>query len=654
MKLSYSTIIFQCLLAFASCALPTLYEYYTGDGISSGLSVDQPYFTLNGKNITIYGGAMHYFRVPPQHWRDRLRKLRAAGLNTVETILAWNIHEPRNGYFDFGSGGTDMEAFLDLEGFLTAALEEDLLVIVRPGPYTCGEWEWGGFPSWLLREDTLKVRTSEQTYMKYVERYFGNVLPILAKYQFTNGGPIIAVQVENEYGYNPDIDKVYLQSLVDLMKSNGIVELLFTSDGASSGTAGTLPGVLFQTVNFGSDAATSFHILEGLQPGKPVMAMEFYPGWFDHWSEGHHTLSDSDFRANYEDILGYPASVNLYMFHGGTNWGFFNGANIGPGDNSQFQPTTTSYDYNAPLTEAGDYTSKYDIIRELLVQYNPIETLVPDPPELVERQEYPTLSIDGYLTLENIVANSHEIILTTSTLSMEQLPINDDSGQSYGYIVYREGGLNISAYSNLTITGHIRDTVMVLLNGVLISSSLSSSDDFNNFGYWRLENSTITLTTEDLTDATLDIVIENFGRANFGNMYHQFKGLVEDNRVFLNDEELWFWVIYPLEFQSSWTKNLTDWNNVSSDLPKGPGLYKATLTVDEDHTDTFIDMSEWNRGVVIVNGFVLGRYAFIGPQQTLYLPGPFLQTGDNDIVIFEHFEPASEVKFSKDAIFSNP
>ncbi|KAJ3664570.1 hypothetical protein Zmor_000126 [Zophobas morio] len=655
MKTKFSTLAFQLFLAFASSAdLPTLYQYYTSDGITSGLSVDQPYFTLNGKNITLYSGEMHYFRIPPQYWRDRLRKLRAAGLNTVATYIPWNLHEPRNGSFDFGSGGSDMEMFLDLEGFLAAAQEEDVLVIARSGPYICAEWEWGGFPSWLLRDENVKVRTSEETFMRYVERYLSTLLSLLAKYQFTNGGPIVAFQVENEYGNSPTNDKVYLQQLYDIFKHYGIVELLVTADSPKRGTAGTLPGVLFQTANYGSYPVELLGALEEMQPGQPLMAMEFYSGWFDHWSESHHTKSDGSVRRDYEASLTYPASVNLYMFHGGTNWGFLNGATIGPGDNSGLAPTTSSYDYNAPLTEAGDYTSKYDMIKGLIEQYNPIQTLTPEPPALIERQAYPAVPIHSQLSLNDILSKFDDSIPSSTTLSMEQLPINDNSGQSYGYIVYRQEGLTISADSTLTITGHVRDTVMILVDGVLISNSLSSSDDFNNFGYWRLENSTISLTSTDLTDATLDIVIENWGRGNSGHMYRQVKGLVEDNHVYLNGQELSSWLIFPLEFKSSWTKKLTGWSSVdSTSLSKGPGLYKATLSVDEDRTDTFLDMSEWNKGVVIVNGFVLGRYAFIGPQQTLYLPGPFLQPGDNEIVIFEHFEPAAEVKFSQDAIFNN-
>lgn len=204
--------------------LPTLYEYYTSEGITTGLNADKPYFTLNNKNITLYSGAMHYFRIPRQHWQDRLKKLRAAGLNTVETYIPWNLHEPENEVYDFGNGGSDFQPFLDLEEYLRLAQEEDLFVIIRPGPYICSEWEWGGFPSWLLREANLEVRTSELTFMKYVQRYFNKLFPILKDLQFTSGGPIIAFQVENEYAYSPKVDLDYMAQLVQIFRDNSLVE----------------------------------------------------------------------------------------------------------------------------------------------------------------------------------------------------------------------------------------------------------------------------------------------------------------------------------------------------------------------------------------------------------------------------------------------
>lgn len=592
---------------------------------------------------------MHYFRIPSTYWRDRLKKLRAAGLNTVETYVSWNLHEPENGVFDFGNGGTEMEQFLDLRNYIKIAQEEDLFVIVRPGPYICAEWEWGGFPSWLLNENEIKVRTLDPVFMKYVRRYFEMLLPILAELQFTKGGPIIAFQVENEYGSSLDVDLDYLKALYDIMRDNEIVELLVTSDNAA-GTA-TLPDLVLQTVNFGSNPKENFDNLKKVQPDRPIMAMEYWTGWFDHWSETHHTVSNSKFHTMYEQILTYPASVNMYMFHGGTNFGFLNGANIIFGDNSGYQPTTTSYDYDAPLSEAGDYTDKYTIVKSLIKQYNTIDILTPDPPELIERKAYSSIAIKEQLNINDIIERASALIKNEYPLPMEKLPIHHNSGQSYGYIIYRRENLNILANSLLTITGHIRDTVMVLVNGILISKPLSSCDDLNGFGYWRLANSNITLTTTDLKNATIDLVFENWGRANFGNLYYQYKGITEDNKVLLNDAELSSWFMFSLEFKKAWTQQLKGWKSVKDNPDAGPGMYKAVLSIDEEPIDTYIDMQNWNKGIVIVNGFVLGRHAFIGPQQSLYLPGTFLQKGENEIIVFEHFQPSSEIKFSSSAIF---
>ncbi|CAH1374167.1 unnamed protein product [Tenebrio molitor] len=641
----------------ASDDLPTLYEYYTEGGIKSGLSVDQPYFTLNGKNISIYSGAMHYFRIPPELWQDRLRKLRATGANTVETYIAWNIHEPQDGVFDFGDGGTESGGWADVARYITLAQEEDLFVILRPGPFINAEWEFGGFPSWLLRNEGIVVRTSDSTFMSYVERYFAQLMPILAELQFTKGGPIIMFQVENEFGFSSKIDMDYLQELYDLYKSSDLVELLVSNDGPDVGQSGTLPGKLFQTVDFGADAKNNFDKLIKIQPDKPVMDMEFYTGWLDHWTEQHHTKSLEDFTNIYEDILAYPGSANLYPFHGGTSWRFLGGSNNGNGDNSGFNPVTSCYDFDAVLNEAGDYTPKYNVTRDLIKKYNTIEVATPDPPEVKERKVYDSLDLNGQLKFEDILKQVPDKIDSDVPLSMEMLPINQNSGQSYGYIVYHKEGLDISADSLLTITGHVRDTVMVLVNNVLISKPLTSSDVLEEFGYWKIENGNITLTTEDLEDATLDLVFENWGRVGFGNFYYQFKGLTDDNQVFLNDEELNSWTIYPLEFKKAWNQNLTDWGEVE-ESPSGPALYKATLTIDDedDITDTFIDMRDWVKGFAMVNGMVLGRYASrLGPQQTYYVPGPWLQKGDNEIIVFEHsLTPASQIKFTKDVIFDTP
>ncbi|CAG9815746.1 unnamed protein product [Phaedon cochleariae] len=637
--------------------LPTSYEHYTAGGIHVGLNADKPYFTLNERNITIYSGAVHYFRVPKPYWRDRLRKLRAAGLNTVETYVPWNLHEPQPGWFDFGQGGSDMQDLLAVEEFLKIAKEEDLFAIVRPGPFICSEWEFGGLPSWLLREKNIKVRTSDEIFMKYVTRYFNVLLPLLALLQFTRGGPIIAFQVENEYGStsNPGKfipDRNYLRQLHRIMTGNGLVELLVTSDSPTlSGTSGTLPGVFLQTANFGGNPKPDFDKLKELQPNRPIMAMEFWTGWFDHWSETHHTRGDEDFYNTYELILKYPASVNMYMFHGGTSFGFMNGANLenSLSDNSGFQPDTTSYDYDSPLSESGDYTLKYVMVKELLEKYNPVKTRIPQTPHQARKISHEPQEIQSHLPF-NALLNLSPKLVSQQLVPMENLPINNMSGQSYGYIVYRKR-LDIPANSTLTIGGRICDTLIVLINGNMVTKPVSNVNDLNKFGSWRLKNSKLSLGTQNLVGATLDLLVENWGRVNFGylDQFNQYKGLWQDG-VYLNNKQLSDWEIFPLEFKRAWTRSLSGWKAPNKPPIAGPALYKTRLFVNNT-LDTYLDMSDWYKGIVIVNDFVLGRYSRIGPQQSLYLPGPFLQQGWNDIIVFEHYIPAKQITFSIKPIY---
>ncbi|KAK4882081.1 hypothetical protein RN001_005400 [Aquatica leii] len=636
--------------------LPTLYEYYTSGGIKTGLSANGLCFTLNEKIITIYSGAMHYFRVHPDYWRDRLRKIRAAGLNTVETYVPWNLHEPIPGVYDFGNGDSDFEQFLDIEKFIKIAQDEDLFVIVRPGPYICAEWEFGGLPSWLLRNQKMNIRTSDEAFMNYVSAYFSKLFEILSKLQFTKGGSIIAFQIENEYGNtkkkDKPIDTDYLIQLKNIFTKNGLVELFFTSDTPSNGNFGSLPDVL-NTANFQSDPEKELSLLQSYQPEKPLMVMEYWTGWFDHWAEQHHKRCNKEFSDVLERILKFPASVNMYMFHGGTNWGLLNGANIEGSsvDNGGYQPDTSSYDYDAPLNEAGDYTEKYFSVQRLIKHYNPVLTALPVLPELIERDTYNEVEITEELVFDDILKNEDFYIESQELLPMELLPITYDMGQSYGYIVYRRRNLNIPANSVLNIRGRVCDTVIVLINGKVVSKALETPEDLEGFGYWKVKDSSLEMSNEDCENATLDLVVENWGRVNYGKLdqFLQYKGIWQGH-VSLNDRFLLDWEILPLDFKKSWTNSLTGWQ-----LPRfhlGPALYKGTLKVFK-RKDTYIDMRGWTKGIVIVNGFILSRYLKLGPQQAVYLPAAFLKEGDNEIVIFEHFAPDNHISFVKDQIYSS-
>ncbi|ERL83439.1 beta-galactosidase-1-like protein 2 [Dendroctonus ponderosae] len=637
--------------------LPTLYEHFTSQGIESGLSDAQSDFKLNSKPLKIFSGALHYFRAHPLYWRDRLKKYRAAGLNCVETYVPWNIHEPEDGSFDFGEDPdrNDFSLFLDLVQFLKIAQEEDLFVILRPGPYICAEWEFGGLPSWLLRHEDLKVRTSDSKFLFYVERYFKQLLALVEPLQFTKGGSIIAVQIENEYGNVKEDDKpidiAYLEALKDIIKKNAIVELLFTSDTPTQGFHGALPGVL-ATANCDKDCGLELARLESYQPTKPLMVMEYWTGWFDHYSEKHHIQTVEQFYANLSDILMGHASFNLYMMHGGTNWGFLNGANIcgATDNNSGFQPDTSSYDYHAPLAENGDYTDKYVQLQQLTAEYNELCISQPAPPEPTFREIYPEIDIIGELSLDDLIKQAQHVIQSEKLLPMEKLDINNNSGQSYGYIVYRKENIDIQAGSTLKIEGHVCDTVIVLINGKLVSNVFNSEEDLNGFGYWRAKDSLLNLGSENYQSATLDLVVENFGRVNYGKLYqfNQHKGLWQGN-VLINDRIVSDWKIIPLEFKKKWNQTLTDWKTPT--FLNGPRLYRAVLTIDSEPQDTYIDFKGWNKGVVIVNGFVLSRYFKIGPQQSAFLPAPFLKEGDNEILMFEHFVPGTFIDFCGNPYF---
>nr|AEE63027.1 unknown [Dendroctonus ponderosae] len=636
----------------AAADLPTNYQYFTAGGIESGLNADEATFLLNGKSMFVYSGAIHYFRVPRPYWRDRLRKLRAAGFNTVETYIAWNLHEYQSGVFDFGGGGSELEDFLYLDEFLQTAQEEDLFVIVRAGPFICAEFEFGGFPSYLLRDGTkLWVRTDNEYYMDYVTRWFNELMPRLAKHQFTVGGPIIMFQVENEYAGTGYGDHNYLWHLRQLMLDNGIVELLVTADNPWRGTGGTYTEYFLMTFNFDSDVDTNLATMEQLQPGRPLMVMEYWSGWFDYVASGHKTKTLETFQATYEPILARPASVNMYMFIGGTSWGFLSGSqNLAYDDlNTRFTPMTTSYDYSAPLAENGDYTDKYWLAQQLLAQYNPIKTLLPAPPALQGRVAYPSLSLQGQLSLEALIGRAPAYD-TPTPVSMENMDINNGSGQSYGFVVYSKAGLRLPEGAQLTIEGRVCDTVIVLVNGRRVSPLLQKAADLDQFGTWRTANSSLTLTGAELEGAQLDLVVENWGRANVG-VYRQYKGLWQGG-VTINNEPVTGWTMHALEFKRAWTNGLDGWEAVAA-ANEAPTLYRATLQVEGGAADTYVYMEEWTKGIVVVNGFVLGRYARIGPQQSLYLPAPFLREGANDILIFELFEAADLVQFATDIVYNN-
>ncbi len=576
------------------------------------MTINESEFRLSGMPFRIISGAMHYFRCVPEYWEDRLRKLRGLGLNTVETYVAWNLHEPRPGEFHFNG-------MLDIERFVRIAADLGLKVIVRPGPYICSEWDFGGLPAWLLKDPAMRIRCAHPAYLAAVDRYFDALLPRLAPLQVTRGGPIIAMQVENEYGSYGD-DKTYLRYLADGMRARDIDVLLFTSDGAQDALlqAGTLPDVL-KTVNFGSRAALAFETLRRWQPTGPLMCTEFWLGWFDHWGGPHHS-APIDARVGdvssqvLDDILSAGASVNLYMAHGGTNFGFMNGANNHEG---VFQPDVTSYDYAAPIDEAGDPSPRYTVMREVIGRYAPVpDEPIPAP---APKRAYGEVAMSEAATLSDALS-------AISTRHERPTPEPMESfDQGYGFILYRTrlDGPRPEATLHLR---ELRDRAQVFLDGRVL-------------GVVEREAPERSLAFDVGPEGvTLDILVENQGRVNYGPDLLDRKGITEG--VLLDKQYVFGWEIYPLPLDNLQALAF------APGAPSGewPAFYRGVLEVDTP-ADTFLALPGWTKGVAWINGFNLGRYWSRGPQQTLYVPAPLLRPGANEVIVFELHRAGERVSF---------
>jgi beta-galactosidase len=562
------------------------------------LTISGDQFLLDGQPFRILSGAMHYFRIHPDYWADRLRKMRLLGLNTVETYVAWNLHEPRPGEFHFDGG-------LDLVRYITLAADLGLKVIVRPGPYICSEWDFGGLPAWLLADLGMRLRCAYPPYLAAVDRFFAALLPRLTPLLASQGGPIIAVQVENEYGSYGN-DKTYLRHLEASLRSQGIDVLLFTSDGPDDKMLqfGTLPHLL-KTANFGSRAAESFAKLRQYQPEGPLMCAEFWNGWFDHWGEPHHTRNPQEAAAALDEILSLGASVNLYMFHGGTNFRWTSGANEAP--YPDYQATVTSYDDDAPLDEAGDPTPKYFAFRDVLRRY----TDIPDEPI---PSATPKLNLGPVALTESVGLFDALPVLATPIASptpetMERL------GHDVGFILYRNQ-VGASGVQNKLIVRDVHDRAQVFLDGTLLGVLE------REFHQEKLDDVAI-----PVGGAQLDILVENMGRVNYGPNLADRKGITHG--VLLGQQMLYDWQIFPLPLD-----DLSRLPFTPLDALDGPRFFRGTFEV-ANPLDTFLALPGWVKGVAWVNGFCLGRYWRRGPQQTLYIPAPLLRVGANEVILFE-------------------
>ena len=549
-------------------------------------------FQLDEKPFQIIAGEMHYLRVPREAWRARLQMARAMGLNTITTYVFWNAHELQEGKYDFFGQK-------DLAEFLREAQQEGLHVILRPGPYACAEWEWGGYPSWLLKQRDIVVRSSDPRFMEPAKRWLKRLGQEAAPFQIGNGGPIIAVQVENEYG-SFGKDHVYMEQIHQALVDAGFNKaMLYTADGPEKLTDGSLPE-LPAVINFGpGEAKDGFALLHKLRPGGPFMAGEYWDGWFDHWGEKHHVTDARQQADDLDWMLRQGYSVNLYMFHGGTSFGWMNGANY---DGKEYQPDVTSYDYDAPLDESGRPTAKYFLLRDTIAKATGITP--PNVPKLPEMITLPSIKLQESRSLWETLP---------APVESDQLFCMEDIGQSYGYILYRTV-VHGPVKGELALD-ELHDYAVIYANG----KKLGTLDR-------RLMQDRIRVDFQE-TATQLDILVENSGRINFTvKMRGERKGITR--QVTLNGKPLKGWKIYPLPMENSETLDFAAKTCV------GPCFYRGSFDLTQTG-DSYLSTADFHKGFVWVNGHPLGRVWSIGPQENLFLPGSWLRQGKNEVVVFD-------------------
>lgn len=556
---------------------------------------------LDSEEFHIYSGAMHYFRIPSEYWEDRLLKLRAAGLNTVETYVPWNFHEPKKGKFNF-------EGMLNIEAFIKKAQELGLYVIVRPGPYICAEWDFGGLPAWLLKDKKIRLRCWDKEYIKAVKDYFKVLIPKLLPYQITNGGALIAMQVENEYG-SFGRDKKYLYWLRNFMKELGVDVQLFTSDGENKYffSGGGIPED-WMVANFGGYNEHRFDDLKLLQPDKPLMCGEHWCGWFDRWGAKHHTdNAEESLGRSLDGFFKEDASFNLYMFHGGTNFGFSSGANY----YDCYCPTTTSYDYGAPLSENGAYTEKYFVLRERMKKQLGKE--LPELPADSKTKAYGKIKFTEFADLKDVYK---KFAVHKKSYLPEYM---EYYGQNSGLILYSTVLKGNYDDTELNAFG-VHDIAYVYING-----ELKHIYDRTKLKGAALYDESFSVKIPAFNgEVKVDILVQALGRVNYARRIYDRKGLDE---IYLGGQAIVDWDVYCMELDEA---PKIKYKRSSKEYPCFlKGTFKA-----EEKTDTFVDMRGFTNAIVYINGFNLGRFLKKGPQYTLYLPGAFLKD-ENEIVVLE-------------------
>ena len=558
--------------------------------------VEGDHFLLDGKPYQVISGEMHYERIPREYWKQRMEMAKAMGLNTIATYVFWNVHESKPGVYDF-SGNYDLAAFLQL------AQSEHLNVLLRAGPYGCAEWEFGGFPAWLLADPKMKtgLRSNDPAFMLPAERWIKRLAQEVASFQVENGGPIIATQIENEYG-NFGNDHTYMQHMRNIFVAAGFNKsLLYTVDPSKALANGEIDGI-YSGVNFGTgNAQGGLTALAKQRPGQPLFSTEYWPGWFDLWGHPHETRPLAPQQADLEYMFSHGASVNIYMFHGGSSFGMMAGASQSTGN---YRGNVTSYDYDAPLDEAGHPTKKFFAYRDIILKYTHGKPL--PLPATTPILSIPEFKLGSYGSLWSQLP---------VPITAEQPPTMEDIGQSYGYILYRKQLIEPVHGQTLQLD-HLQDFAEIFLDGKLI-------------GTLDRHYHQDSLTLNSNSSARLDILVENTGRLNSTKaMRDERKGI---RGATLDGRALTGWQVYSLPMSSVPKFASTSATGIQ-DPHFASGSFKLSTV-----GDSFLDVRSLGKGLIWINGHPLGRFWNIGPQGTLYVPAPWLKKGVNEVVIFELF-----------------
>jgi beta-galactosidase len=553
-------------------------------------------FLLDGKLFQIISGEMHPARIPREYWKQRIEMAKAMGCNTIAVYIFWNYQETSPGVFDFTSTNHNISEFIKI------CREENMWVLLRPGPYVCAEWDFGGLPSYLLKIPDIKIRCMDERYMSAVTRYINHLSKEITPLLCTHGGPILMVQIENEYGSYAN-DRNYIKALKKLWVDDGIDVPFYTADGptVSMLTAGSIDGAAIGLDSGGSD--DDFAAAKKQNPDVPSFSSETYPGWLTHWGEKWAKVDTADVLSQVKYLLEHKRSFNLYVVHGGTNFGFTAGANAFAAN--QFQPDITSYDYDAPINEQGAPTPKYFALRNLIAKY--VDYKIPDVPATILTLEIPSFMCKPFTTIWK------ELPRPVDAVQPKPMEAFD---QKSGMILYTTKLFgNISG--KLTIT-EPHDFALIFLDGKFIDTIFRDGN-----------KRTVALPKTNNANPELEILVEAMGHINFAQFMIDRKGITD--RVTLNGMTLMNWEIYSLPLDEKFIQSLKQ--NTVTDSAKGI-LYKGEFSLNKTG-DTYIDMSNFKKGVVWVNGYNLGRFWYIGPQQKLYCPASWLKQGNNEIIIFD-------------------